>query len=100
MSDIQKARDVLAKWGEAADKEAFEALLDADQDPEAGYWDYAKPNPGAHLIFGTAGNPDLLDAIDVMLGVAIIEAGKNMHFDHVAERIAAAILSADERMSA
>lgn len=83
MSDIQKARDVLKKW---RDSEPLDIATFGPLDEP--------------LIVGTAGDPDLLDAIDMMLGVAIIEAGKNMHFDHVAKRIATAILAADERMSA
>jgi hypothetical protein len=98
MSIIQDARDVLAKWREAVDKEAFEALLDADQDPETGYWDYAKPELGAHLIFGTAGNPELLDAIDRVMAYG--EKSGVLEAQSAAQYLAAAVIAANERMSA
>ncbi|PYY59983.1 hypothetical protein DEJ17_06335 [Curtobacterium sp. MCSS17_011] len=50
------------------------------------------------LIVGTAGNPELLDAIDGLLEAA--ERYTPGTFRVRAERIAAAIIAADERMSA
>jgi hypothetical protein len=96
---ITKARDVLAKWREDLDGDALSSLLDADVDPDTGYTDYAKPEIGARLIFGTAGNLDLLDAIDTVLGV-YASYSKVMHrVPTYIKSIAAAIVAADERMT-
>lgn len=106
MSDIQQARDVLAKW---------------KRDALRGPWEYrpiapgraaASPEPGApvvnvvsgaapdiRLIVGTAGNPDLLDALDEMLAVAIEVGERHKALASQAGLIAAAIVAADERMT-
>lgn len=102
MIDIQKARDVLAKWRDEA-----ASPLPWTLDDETGAVDdagdvivglasrevagsaYLYPGDD-RLIVGTAGNPDLLDAIDELLAVRPSHA----HF------VAAAIIAADERMSA
>jgi len=85
MNDIQQARDVLAKWREKA----------------AGTVTYHGDN--RELIVGTAGNPDLWDAIDAMFGSVLdwadVVDGEVIYPEHI-ERIAAAIIAADERMSA
>lgn len=78
-ADIQRARDVLKKWRKKA----------------RGTVTYRGGN--MELIVGTAGNPDLLDAIDRVLRLAYIEGGA---FHEAAAPFAAAILAADERMSA
>lgn len=87
MTDIQKARDVLAKWREAANQ----------GDPDA----WVADTNDAHLIVGTAGNPELLDAIDYLLEAATIHESRSNWSGAIphAERIAAAILAADERMN-
>ncbi|KTR02102.1 hypothetical protein NS184_16810 [Curtobacterium luteum] len=51
----------------------------------------------AHLIVGTAGNPDLLDAIDAFLERVTVNLRENWA-EMYARRIAAAIIAADERM--
>ncbi|WIE65918.1 hypothetical protein DEI99_005110 [Curtobacterium sp. MCLR17_036] len=124
MSDIQQARDVLAKWRERATEGPWRVIdgvysqegmtydgsqieaehemvamdhQDLDCGPVAplGYAD-------ARLIVGTAGNPDLLDAIDEMLRIADTRMARREEPAFVlhADRIAAAIIAADERMSA
>lgn len=70
MTDIQKARDVLKKWRE----------------------EVVHVNSVVPLVDGTAGNPALLDAIDMELEYGIHAP------NGTTKRIAAAILSADERM--
>lgn len=96
MSDIQQARDVLTKW-----KEGHVTPWQFDTEgritDDLGYL-RATSGADAALIVGTAGNPDLLDAIDELLADS-----KYFQFAALvpyAERIAAAILAADERMSA
>ncbi|UXZ57056.1 hypothetical protein [Curtobacterium sp. Arg-1] len=112
MTDIQQARDVLAKWRE--DATAGQWVVDLDRGESFGAVDtpdvYSESNADSvvlpagtvaehdiPLIVGTAGNPDLLDAIDRVLRLADIEGGA---FHDAAAPFAAAILSADERMSA
>jgi hypothetical protein len=100
-NDIQRARDVLAKW------------RDGDLDPwhidESGYIDDIDNHPvtggategDARLIVGTAGNPDLWDAWDGMLAqVDLIRETCPAVLIAFANRIATAIIAADERMSA
>lgn len=98
-NEIQKARDVLAKWR----AEATPGPLVYDrgdlisQHPEHdGVAAYVSRND-ARLIVGTAGNPELLDAIDEMLGDV---SANPLYPSHHAERIAAGIIAADERMRA
>lgn len=130
MTEIQQARDVLEKWRERATEAPWRVIdgvysqegmtydgsqieaehemvamdhQDLDCGPVAplGYAD-------ARLIVGTAGNPELLDAIDWLLAatVASYEAWGNrvgqytVDKDGHAARIAAAIVAADEQMSA
>lgn len=85
MSDIQKARDVLAKWRANA---MVGGVVRTD----------------LRLIVGTASKPDLLDAIDDCLYLAEQaikrSVGNRSAVVTVAERVAAAIIAADERMSA
>lgn len=86
MTDIQQARDMLAKWrGAARDGE-----WSIEADTAESSW----------LGRGTAGNPELLDAIDFALDLGIRFPGYDEAADAMSERIAAAIISADERMSA
>lgn len=113
MTDIQQARDVLAKWRNnrfsspwevdknlpfsadlvglfAPAQKGYAVKFDDDQQPDGAV---------AALIVGTAGNPELLDAIDGMLwaaGSPVAAEG----LVKTAERIAAAIIAADKRMSA
>jgi hypothetical protein len=115
VNDIQKARDVLAKWRTAATQGTWEARL-----PERPYPEYADIYSGeevvaynadcdgamdavdARLIVGTAGNPDLLDAIDGVLAQAqhqVEDVVDNPDEVAHARRIATAILAAEERMS-
>ena len=88
MSDIQKARDVLAKWREKASVGSWSvdhvAELRAQRD--------------GRLIVGTAGNPELWEALDEGLR----QYGKmpDRSIPTFINRIAAAIVAADERMSA
>jgi hypothetical protein len=86
VSDIQQARDVLAKWRDAEPLDI--AMFGPLDEP---------------LIVGTAGNPDLLDAIDAMLREASADIAQygnqpdGLWSGH--KRIAAAIIAADERMT-
>lgn len=118
---IQDARDVLAKWRERATQgpwsvidgvysqdgmtydgsqiEAEHEMVamdhhDLDCGPVAplGYSD-------ARLIVGTAGNPDLLDAIDAMFATYLAAHSIGPTYRRDTEHIAAAIIAADERMS-
>jgi hypothetical protein len=118
VTDIQQARDVLAKWREHATPGPWSR----EEMPETGenrvvrefefFGSQIEPvAPGgmdsedARLIVGTAGNPDLLDALDNFLWKAYRDfayTGKLTECDEPgavqdAERIAAAIIAADER---
>jgi hypothetical protein len=75
VTDIQQARDVLAKWRDAEPLDI--AMFGPLDEP---------------LIVGTAGNPDLLDAIDGVLE-AYIGRGCTYH------PLAAAIIAADKRVT-
>jgi len=99
MSDIQDARDVLAKWrdndvllwhydehGTVLDSTGAAVVIGATEGD-------------ARLIVGTAGNPELLAAIDGMLGLASTGFGGGAYQSR-SETIAAAIIAANERMSA
>lgn len=88
MSDIQKARDVLAKWREKSTPGQWQVNL---------IWSLGMVWDDAMLTVGTAGNPDLLDAIDRVLRLAYVEGGA---FHDSAAPIAAAIVAANGRMSA
>lgn len=113
MTDIQRARDVLAKWREASDRLrplpwSFHVGWGADQvmDADGGSINHEDQDdaaqfngPVAALIVGTAGNPDLLDAIDLALGYGTAMNPADGAVE-LAERIAVAIIAADERMSA
>ncbi|WP_309780270.1 hypothetical protein [Curtobacterium sp. SORGH_AS_0776] len=81
MNDIEKARDVLTKWRE--DSVSF---------PPG---DAQTPKRLA-LVTGTAGNSDLLDAIDGLLWRWAITDSSIVRM--YAELMAAAIVAADERM--
>ena len=122
-SIIQQARDTLAKWR----KEATAAPWRVDVFGHGGAFvqivQPAEFQPGydpnrfdnmdldianieqtagdARLIVGTAGNPDLLDAIDGLFEHCIrFPAWAGGHMRTYTERIATAIVAADERMSA
>jgi hypothetical protein len=107
VNDIQKARDVLAKWRKAQTPAPWQ--VKADWTGDAAEFGTAEENPlgwtnhpvDARLIVGTAGNPDLLDAIDAMFDY-MAPLGRTVPTPLVRhlEGIAAAIISADERMSA
>lgn len=103
MSEIQEARDVLAKWRDGIEREpwvleeyGFDALWLSGLGLLTRTDDHRKA--GA-LTVGTAGNPDLLDAIDGLLAIA---DGPGTAFTDqrvAAERIAAAIIAAEKRMN-
>lgn len=113
-SIIQDARDVLANWRE----ETTAGPWSREEMPETGEnrvirefeffgAQIEEVAPGgvhredARLIVGTAGNPELLDAWDGMLAqVELIREVCPAVLVAYAERIAAAIVAADERMSA
>ncbi|MDT0211226.1 hypothetical protein [Curtobacterium sp. BRD11] len=129
MSDssiIQQARDVLAKWRERATEGPW-TVVDGEYSDDAGTYDGSQieaehemvamdhqdldcgpvaplGHADARLIVGTAGNPDLLDAIDGMLAIAaadIAEYGvKPPGLWNDVARVAAAIVAADGRMGA
>ncbi|MBT1542444.1 hypothetical protein KK103_11780 [Curtobacterium flaccumfaciens pv. flaccumfaciens] len=110
MTDIQRARDVLAKWRKesspgnwVAGGEGYRDLIWNPQHPNLHPALAAVEEGDMHLIVGTAGNPDLLDAIDNMLRWVTAFNTKydvSREFGHYTASIAAAILAADERMSA
>lgn len=83
MTDIQQARDVLAKWREQADSAAIIAARNYTSDT------------GARLVVGTAGNPELWDAIDEEFALFAISE----HPPRLLSRIATAIVAADDRMT-
>lgn len=103
MTDIRRARDVLAKWRKGATEDRWvprltNSVLDSLAEGErvvsfAGYSD-------ADLIVGTAGNPALWDALDGMLAAEQEAQKPHRAPNRYAERIASAIITADERMSA
>lgn len=108
MTDIQKARDALAKWRDGSTPGPWEVSSTGNElrarDPWNGFllgtWANAS-GADQSLIVGTAGNPALLDAIDGLLThVWKYPAWTNGHMRAYAGRIAAAIIAADERMSA
>lgn len=90
-SIIQQARDALAKW--------CEETTDLDGMP----LNYLVPSGDLALIMGMT-SPDLLDAIDKTLDQASKTRPTTEWGDHglrvAGERLAAAIVAADERMSA
>lgn len=113
-ADIQRARDVLAKWRVGATPGTWEARAESPTMGGAewtvrtvgipgirmGIHEYQHGSTNLALIVGTAGNPDLLDAIDELLRLeARVEKRGGPVFANT-KRIAAAIISADERMSA
>lgn len=118
MTDIQQARDVLAKWRSESALVDYQPwsirsnyppetrVLGADSDDVANPGDYAASNAffdsrTARLIVGTAGNSDLLDAIDEMLAAADVPPVPiTVPVILLAKPLAAAIISADERMNA
>jgi hypothetical protein len=90
ISIIQRARDALAKWR-------------SDEEDPMPYWTedqhFGFGDSSARLIVGTAGNPDLLDAIDAMLATYLAAHSIGPTYRRDSERIAAAIIAADERMT-
>ena len=116
-SIIQDARDVLAKWREKAPSPLPWAIesdgrdsitVDANRDDivqlssrEVSSW-ASLDDDDARLIVGTAGNPELLDAIDRWLERGAFWATQDGSMSGLPEptrAIAAAIIAADERMS-
>ncbi len=117
---VQQARDALATWRANAPSPLPWAIESDGQDNitvdarhvdivqlssrEVSSW-ASLDDDDARLIVGTAGNPDLLDAIDGLLAQEQ-RRRRSMHtnmshdLSHHAERIAIAIIAADERMSA
>lgn len=121
MNDIQKAREVLATWRERATEGQW-SLIDGVYSQEGMTYDGSQIEAehemvamdhqdldcgpvaplgysDARLIVLTAGNPDLLDAIDGLLAEASFDARivSERLLAH-AQLIAAAIIAADERM--
>lgn len=102
MSEIQDARDVLAKWRDVErNSESWRvepaggfATVRDDQNGEVAR---AVLGDDATLIVGTAGNPDLLDAIDFLLR-AYDGYSPHHHARMNVDPLAAAIIAADERM--
>lgn len=103
MSDIQQARDVLAKWrGHPLHGNWSPVPLLLDNavytfdvvDESSAYAANSDDEAAMRLIVGTAGNPDLLDAIDEELRWGLDAPSA------ITRRIAAAIIAAYERMTA
>ncbi|NII42264.1 hypothetical protein E9228_002922 [Curtobacterium flaccumfaciens] len=109
-ADIQQARAALAKWRKGSTPGPWGISATSNElrarDPWNGFllgtWANASGADQA-LIVGTAGNPELWDSLDGMLKVANEwkhgAPSKNVMFVKHAERIAAAIIAADEAMS-
>ncbi|MBK0296523.1 hypothetical protein IAE22_31365, partial [Bacillus sp. S34] len=98
MNDIQKARDVLKKWRAESltqhwltsiDDPALESMPNGERALQFGSFALGD----ARLIVGTAGNPELLDAIDGML--AVYGTLPVHHVPITVQHIATAIISAD-----
>jgi hypothetical protein len=118
MSDIQQARDVLAKWRDGAtpgpwkrslsgiDGENYgEVVFPGDVSCMAYCYGGSSTIDGDNLdsdfrlIVGTAGNPELLDAVDKLLAAADVPAvPMTIPVILLAKPIAAAIIAAEERM--
>ncbi len=101
-NDIQRARDVLAKWREKAGQWTYagDFTFTGEDRTEPCLPLHTQWKSNARLIVGTAGNPDLLDAIDAMLSDRFLRhASTQSQFRQHAERIAAAIIAADKRMN-
>ena len=101
MTNIQKARDVLAKWRGHALTGNWSIIplpLSHNFDMVDGSMVYAAntdDGTAARLIVGTAGNPDLLDALDELLRLeAAVEQRGGPVFANT-KRIAAAIIAAE-----
>lgn len=108
MSNIQQARDILAKWRSAAATGRWDLKFDwaqftAESSPEENGYVGDTENPyDARLIVGIAGNPDLLNAIDGLLThgqSAVTNPMNEFGVRDWADRIATAIIAADERMT-
>jgi len=113
-SIIQQARDVLAKWRQWMSPDPWTiseaAVKDTSGTTIVDYGDVQNlvarhaARQNLRLIVGTAGNPDLLDAIDEILDRGAYEADDSSTNGRFvfrrARRIARAIVAADERMSA
>lgn len=103
MSDIQQARDVLKKWRDGMTSDVWATSYDPAAYPysafHAGYEVIEAATPGiARLAIGTAGNPDLLDAIDE--GLRQYGTLPDRSVPSFIKRIAASIVAANEGMNA
>jgi hypothetical protein len=114
-SIIQQARDVLAKWRKEAREGRWHfaymvpssknlGTIDGDMECAEFYVASDVTSEDARLIVGTAGNPDLLDAWDGMLGIFENEPKTApLLWPELwveVQRIVAAIIGANERISA
>jgi hypothetical protein len=120
VTDIQQARDVLAKWREEVsvpepwtiwhdlnhqgfttigDDASYREVVEIGETDESNPTAHVYVAEDARLIVGTAGNPDLLDAIDDVLVSAIAWDISGMHRPAALDDLAAAIIAADERMA-
>jgi hypothetical protein len=112
--EIQRARDVLAKWRKEAREGRWHfaylipasknlGTIDGDMEREDFYVASDVTSEDARLIIGLAGNPDLLDAIDSLLATAQREDLRALGLGPLlydAERTAETIIAADDRMRA
>jgi hypothetical protein len=107
VTDIQQARDVLAKWRKGTHEGPWARSMPTIRDANGRLVVSDPLTADARLIVGTAGNPDLLDTLDNFLWKAYRDfayTGKLTECDEpgavqYAERIAAAIVAADKRMT-
>jgi hypothetical protein len=108
VTDIEQARAVLAKWKDEAVQGPWKFnedgwLVVGAAEFGGRFADLGGDLGGdlgtAALIVGTAGNPDLLDAIDSLLAMAA-EAGEGASLATHGKRIAVAIIAADQRIAA
>lgn len=106
-ADIQRARDVLAKWRYGTTPGPWSMVEDWGGDvselraEDGNALGWLNRTGNARLTIGTAGNPELLDAIDEMLAMwADWSRHGYVYVPDYVEHIAAAILAANERMSA
>lgn len=107
---IQQARDVLTKWRKEAREGRWHfaysipasknlGTIDGDMEREGFYVASDVTSEDARLIIGLAGNPVLLDAVDLLLERSIRWPNAPLDMEPI-ELIAAAIIAAQEQMSA
>jgi hypothetical protein len=107
VTSIQQARDVLQRWRDDSQAgspgtwsvDSSASIFPTVRDEVRGEVAHRLLSEDARLVVGTAGNPDLLDAIDGLLELATDGGPAPATTRAYAGFIAAAIIAADERMT-